>query len=202
MIQLSPPVSRIVAVGLLLLLVMAVYSLLIAPLWHTYADNAESIAEQHRLLDRYRQVAAGAERLSDKLDALRNKPIAEEGYLQGDNETLVAAQLQSRIRTVVQDSGGKLTTTQVLAGVDDSGFRRIGVRVTMTADIPDLQQVLHSLESDRPYLFLDNLDISGEQARGRDTRSGDLTISFDAYGFMRAEAKPNGGSGGRTPGAS
>ena len=201
MIQLSPPASRIVAVGLLLAVVAAAYSLFVAPLWRTFADNSERIAEQRDLLQRYQRAAASADQLSDRLAALRKRPVSGEGYLQGDNESLVAAQLQSRIRSVVQESGSKLTSTQVLAGIDEAGFRRIGVRVTMSADISDLQKVLHSLESDRPYLFLDNVDITGEQSRGRDARTGDLTVSFDAYGFMRTEAKPDDESGSRAAGA-
>lgn len=192
MIQLSPPMSRIAAVGLLLILIAAVYSVLIAPVWGTWAANQERIAEQRELLQRYQRLASDAKDLSQRLSALKKQPVSGEGYLQGDNETLVAAQLQSRIRNVVQTSGGKLTSTQVLAGVDESGFRRIGVRVTMTAEITDLQKVLHSLESARPYLFLDNVDISGEQSRGREGRGNGLTISFEAYGFMRTDSKPAG----------
>jgi General secretion pathway protein M. len=192
MIQLSPPMSRLAAVGLLLVVIAAVYSLVIAPLWGTYTDNRDRIAEQQDLLQRYQRLAANATNLSHRLAVLRKQPVSGEGYLQGDNETLVAAQLQSRIRNVVQTSGGKLTSTQVLAGVDEAGFRRIGVRVTMTADITDLQEVLHSLEGARPYLFLDNVDISGEQSRGREGRGNALTVSFEAYGFMRTDSKPAG----------
>lgn len=190
MIQLSPPMSRIAAVGLLLLLIAVAYSLIISPIWGMYATNRDTIAQQQELLQRYQRLAANAHDLSQQLAALRKRPVSGEGYLQGDNETLVSAQLQSRIRNVTQTSGGKLTSTQVLAGIDDNGFRRIGVRVTMTADITDLQRMLHTLEGDRPYLFLDNVDISGEQSRSRDGRGGNLTISFDVYGFMRADATP------------
>ena len=201
MIQLSPPASRIVAVGLLLAVLAAVYRLGIAPVWHAYTGNQEAIAEQQDLLHRYQRLAADSDALAQQLTQLRNRPVSGEGYLQGDSETLVAARLQSRVREVIQTSGGKLTTTQVLSGVDDGGFRRIGVRVTMSADTAQLQKALYSLEGDRPYLFLDNLDVSGEQSRGRDGRDGALTISFDAYGFMRAGVKPGGESGARAAGA-
>lgn len=200
MIQLSPPASRLVAVGLLLALIGAVYSFCIAPIWRAYAENKETISEQQELLRRYQRLAADAADLSERLTVLRSKPMSGEGYLQGDNETLVAARLQSRIRDVVQASGGRLTTTQVLAGIDDDGFRRIGVRVTMTADTAELQKVLFRLEGDRPYLFLDNVDVSGEQSRGRDGRDSALTISFDAYGFMRADTKSAGEAGVRASG--
>ncbi len=200
MIQLSPPASRLVAVGLLLALIGAVYSFCIAPIWRASAENKETISEQQELLRRYQRLAADAADLSQRLTVLRSKPMSGEGYLQGDNETLVAARLQSRIRDVVQTSGGRLTTTQVLAGIDDDGFRRIGVRVTMTADTAELQKVLFRLEGDRPYLFLDNVDVSGEQSRGRDGRDSALTISFDAYGFMRADIESAGEAGARASG--
>lgn len=188
MIRLSPPVSRIAAVGLLLLALACLYALIVRPLWQAWAGQAEAIAEQQQLLDRYRRFAAARADLGDRLERLRNDRSAQEGYLEGENETLVAAQLQNRIRSVVQESGAKLSSTQVLQGVDEQGFRRIGVRVSMTCAVADLQKIFHALEAGRPYLFLDNIDISGEQARRRAGEAPvreELNVSFDVFGFIR-----------------
>jgi general secretion pathway protein M len=181
-------VSRAVALGLLALLFAALYAVLVRPLWETYAAQTETIAEQQQLLDRYRRFAAARADLADRLEQLRNDRSAQEGYLEGENETLVAAQLQNRIRSVVQASGAKLSSTQVLQGVDEQGFRRIAVRVSMTCTITDLQKIFHELEGGRPYLFLDNVDVSGEQARrriGDPTVREELNVSFDVFGFIR-----------------
>jgi general secretion pathway protein M len=189
MIQLSPPMSRIVAVGLLCLLAATVYAILIRPLVELYGSQQQEIAEQKQLLDRYERYAAARADLTEQLEALRSDRSAQEGYLQGDNETLVAAELQNRIRSIVQATGAKLSSTQVLQGSDEANFRRISVRVTMTCNVVDLQKIFHQLEGGRPYLFLDNVDVSGEQARRRSGERGereDLNVSFDVYGFMRA----------------
>lgn len=189
MIQLSPPMSRIVAIGLLCLVGAILYSVLVRPLVALYASQQQTMAEQRQLLDRYERYAAARADLAEQLEALRSDRSAQEGYLEGENETLVAAQLQNRIRSVVQSTGAKLSSTQVLQGTEESGFRRIGVRVTMACNVADLQKIFHQLEGGRPYLFLDNLDVSGEQARRRSGEVGvreDLNVSFDAYGFMRA----------------
>ena len=189
MIRLSPPISRITAVGLLCLVAATAYAMLIRPLVALYGNQRQTITEQQQLLDRYKRFAAARADLTEQLEALRNDRSAQEGYLQGDNETLVAAQLQNRIRSVVQATGAKLSSTQVLQGSDEANFRRIGVRVTMACNIVDLQKIFHQLEGGHPYLFLDNVDVSGEQARRRSGEAGvreDLNVSFDVYGFMRA----------------
>ena len=189
MIQLSPPMSRIVAIGLLCLVGATAYALIIRPLVELHASQQQAIVDQQELLDRYQRYAAARADLTEQLEALRSNRSAQEGYLQGDNETLVAAQLQNRIRSVVQSTGAKLSSTQVLQGSDEANFRRIGVRVTMTCNVVDLQKIFHQLEGGRPYLFLDNVDVSGEQARRRSGEVGvreDLNVSFDVFGFMRA----------------
>lgn len=189
MIQLSPPMSRIVAVGLLCLAAALVYAIVLRPLVDLYAGQQQAIAEQKQVLDRFQRYAAARADLTEQLQALRSDRSAQEGYLQGDNETLVAAELQNRIRSIVQATGAKLSSTQVLQGTDEASFRRIGVRVTMTCNVIDLQKIFHQLEGGRPYLFLDNVDVSGEQARRRSGEGGgreDLNVSFDVYGFMRA----------------
>jgi general secretion pathway protein M len=188
MIRLSPPMSRFAALALLALAVALVYALLVRPLADAYVGQRDAIAEQQDLLDRYRRFAAARADLAEALEALRNDRSAQEGYLQGENETLVAAQLQNRIRSVVQATGAKLSSTQVLQGADEQGFRRISVRVSMACSIADLQKIFHQLEGGRPYLFLDNIDISGEQARrrpGDPAAREDLNVSFDVFGFIR-----------------
>lgn len=189
MIQLSPAMRRIVAVGLLCLAVAVIYAIVLRPFIDLYADQREAISEQRQLLDRYRRYAAARADLGEQLEVLQSDRSAQEGYLQGDSETLVAAQLQNRIRSVVQATGAKLSSTQVLQATDEASFRRITVRVTMTCGIVDLQKIFHQLEGGRPYLFLDNVDVSGEQARRRSGEVAvreDLNVSFDVYGFMRA----------------
>jgi hypothetical protein len=196
MMQLSPPASRIVALGLLGCVLAAFYVLIIRPVWSIYAENREAIAQQEELLTRYQRFAAARPELERRLRELRARNAEGEGYLAGDNETLVAAQLQSRVRNLAQASGARLTSTQVLSGVDDSGFRRIGIRVTMTADTPQVQKTFYALEKDRPYLFLDNIDVAGDQGRrrgGSAPEDDELTVSFDVYGFMRAAGAPGEG---------
>ncbi|MFO1152195.1 MAG: type II secretion system protein GspM [Rhodospirillales bacterium] len=190
MIQLSPPASRVVAIGLVFLVAATFYAIVVRPLVELYGGQQQTIVEQRQLLDRYERYAGERADLAEQLEALQNDRSAQEGYLQGDNETLVAAQLQNRIRSVVQATGAKLASTQVLQAAEEANFRRISVRVTMTCSVIDLQKIFHQLEGGRPYLFLDNVDVSGEQARRRSGEGGsvreDLNVSFDVYGFMRA----------------
>lgn len=188
MIRLSPPMSRIAAVGLLALLLAILYAAIVRPLWQAHHEQREMIAEQQQQLDRYRRFAAARADLADRLEQLRNDRSSDEGYLEGENETLVAAQLQNRVRSVIQESGAKLASTQVLPGADEEGFRRIAVRVSMACTMADLQKILYELEAGRPYLFLDNVDVSGEQARrriGEPASREELNVSFDVFGFIR-----------------
>jgi general secretion pathway protein M len=182
---LSPQASRTLAVLLLLLAVALVYAGVIRPVASLFAEREALVAEQSRLLDRYRGFAAQREALTARLEELRQRPASQGGYLSGENENLVAAQLQNRIKAIIQGTRAKLASSQVLQGADEQGFRRLGIRITMTAGIADLRDILFKLESGRPFLFLDNVDISAVQGIRAGGESGDLNVSFDVYGYMR-----------------
>ena len=189
MASLSLRSRRIVAVGLLALVLLALYSFAAAPLLASYADSRRQAAESRAALARYEEVGGEIPALKKQLDALHQRGATAAGYLDGQNETLVAAALQERLKSAVVQTGGRLNSTQVLAGTEKGQTRRVVVRGQMQMTIASLQRVLYTLESGSPYLFIDNLDVRPLVGpRGPDTAEGDaaLDVHFDVYGYMRS----------------
>ena len=91
---------------------------------------------------------------------------SQAGYLTGDSETLVAAELQNLVRTIVERNGGRLESTQILPPVNEAAFRRVTLRVRMSVGVEGLFRILYDLESMLPYLFVDGLDIVSRERRG------------------------------------
>jgi len=187
---LSPAAGRIVALALLVAAVALPYRLVVQPLQAEYASLTEAAASRQDMLDRYRRLADSREALRAQLARLQDEPSSQGGYLSGESETLVAAELQNLVRTIVERSGGKLESTQILPATTEGAFRRVTLRVRMAADSEGLFRILYDLESMLPYLFLDSLDIVSRDRRGsgqaKSQGAGTLSISYDVFGYMRS----------------
>ena len=187
---LSPAAGRIIALALLAAAIALPYRLIVAPLQDGYQELTDEAASRREVLDRYRRLADSREELRRRLESLRDNPAAQTGFLTGESETLVAAELQNLVRSVVERSGGRLESTQVLPPVTEGAFRRVTLRVRMSANIDGLSRVLYDLESMLPYLFVDGLDVVSRERRGarQDPQAGAsiLSVSYDVFGYMRA----------------
>jgi hypothetical protein len=98
----------------------------------------------------------------------------------------------------VEDAGGKLSSSEVLAPATDENFRRVGIRVIFSGDLKLVTAVLRGVETSRPVLSVgdfslqtggssvgsgkgggDNADEDVSAAAGGDT----LAATLDVYGF-------------------
>jgi general secretion pathway protein M len=188
--SLSPSVRRLIAVALLVAAVALPYRLIVQPLLQSYDERADAAATQHDLLARYRNLANSRAQLRARLQEIQAEPSSQAGYLTGESETLVAAELQNLVRTTVERNGGRLESTQILAPVSEGAFRRVALRVRMSTDTDGLFRILYDVESTLPYLFLDGLDIASRERRARRSISGPegsaLSVGYDVYGYMRS----------------
>lgn len=196
MTALPPRSRRLAAVGLLVAVVLAVYAFAVGPLLASYADDRREVAQSRAALARYQEAGREIPALQKQLDALHRQGATGAGYLEGENETLVAAALQERLKSAVVQTGGHLNSTQVLASADVEAQRRgkphrVAVRGQMRMSIASLQRVLYTLEAGSPYLFIDNLDVRPVvDVRGPATPDSDalLDVHFDVYGYMQGGA--------------
>jgi general secretion pathway protein M len=186
----SPWISRSAALGLLALLLLAAYALIVAPLMTRHEGYQQATQDLDQRLVHFEGLAAERKGVEDRLAAFRRQRGSLEVYLKNATSTLASAELQERIKQVVEGRGGTLVSTQTLPDRTDAGLLQVAIRVRMRGDTAALQKVVYALESERPLLFLDNLFI-----RSRMVRRGlvigtapDLDINFDVIGYMRAES--------------
>jgi len=184
---LPPLASRGLALAILVALVVILYSVAIQPLIDDYAETTQSIDQMSGLLQRYRGLAANLQPLQAELAQIQQRQGAKDGFFAGTNDTLVAAQLQGKLRAAVETARGELKSTQVLPPEDDGKMRRITVRGQMASTLGAVQRVLYDLEAASPYLFIDNLNLR-VRAMERRAENPDadpiLDVRFDVYGYL------------------
>ena len=185
-------ISRLAALALSAGVVFALYAFVVAPIVAGYAETNAAMIQAAELLDRYRRVAAARPALQERLDVLELRQSEIGTYLGGHTDALAGAELQELVNATVAQGGGGLRSVQILPVKADSGFRRIGVRVQMTATIGQVLHVLHGLEAGSTLLFVDNLEVSNRRARRRRNQpvqmDPTLLVRLDLFGYLRPEA--------------
>ena len=107
-------------------------------------------------------------------------------------DALIAADIQTRLRSIVTDSKGTVISTQVIKPSTDTLYPAIAVKVHVRGNIQSLRSSLYHLTNGSPLLIVDNLLVQRRHSSSRrNTKGADLLdIRFDVTGFVyRHEAK-------------
>jgi hypothetical protein len=178
--------QRALAVALFVVATLLVLAVLLLPvvLLHQHYNNA--IAQLTDRLETYRRVAAQAPEYRKALDAMREKD-ARRFFLKNSAANLAGAELQELVRTAIEGNGGRITTSQNQAPKDDGRYRQIGLNVQFFATTPNLQKILYALETQQPYLVVENLSLRPLNAfRGFRPAPGqepEVNVQLDVVGF-------------------
>ena len=188
--KLPPSRQRLLAVTLFVVTVVLVLSVLLGPLLLLHKHYDDTIAELTDRIERYRRVAAQAPEYRQALDSMRQKD-GRRFFLKNTAPNLAGAELQELVRTAVESNGGRITTSQNQGPKDDGRFRQITVTVQFFASTPALQKILYALESQPPYLSVENMTLRPLNAfRGFRPAPGqepEVNVQLDVAGYAFAD---------------
>ncbi len=183
-------VSRTAALSLLVFVIGALYLLIVSPVIEAYRSTDEASREALEQLARYEHISKTNPNRKAELEKLSKQQSRSGVYLAGDTDALAAAGLQEDVSAKIKKNGGKVRSMQILPVKADGDFKRVSVRVQLTATLGSFARILYALESGKPYVFIDNLDVKNRRARK--SKKGteedpELVIRFDLYGYLRPE---------------
>jgi len=171
------------------------YLLIISPVLDFYGEREDSLDQRLAMARRY-------EALAQQLPALRaadKKWRDREGgelLLDGSSDALASASLQAAMKSLVEEAGAKLSSSEVLQPATDGSFRRVGIRVVFSGDLKLVTTVLRGVETSRPILSVGDfsLRVGGGAANAAESDDesasvgdgGALSVTLDVYGFRAA----------------
>lgn len=191
-VSMTPARQRALAIGILAIAIGALFAVLVLPvvLLHRHYDAA--IAEHADRLQRYRRVAAQAPEYRRALAVMQERD-GRRFFLKNTAPNLAGAELQESVKSAVEGNGGRITTSQNTAPREDGRFKQIGVNVQFFATTPTLQKILNALETQQPYLVVDNLAVRPLNAfRGFRPGPGqepELNVQLDVTGWAYPEPR-------------
>jgi general secretion pathway protein M len=188
--MISPPLRKLLAIILLVVVVIAAWEGIVSPIAREFAEHEQLTGQNAELIARYRALGETRANLERERDRLKQEVDSRSGLLAGNNPALIGAGLQDQIKNVVSAHGGKLQSAQILAPASEKEFTRVSVRVVMTAEVPALQKILYDLETASPYLFVDDVDVRKRVVRrrqpGRTEAEEQLTVRITVFGYVRS----------------
>ncbi len=193
--MLTPMQQRWIAVGLLLLVSLLSGLLIIVPVASKGLALYEARNNLLFKLEQYERILARKDEVIASMNKIK-QDSEQQGYFNGnETEALASAEMQEFIKQIISGAGGQLNSTQPIAAADSaySGtgkFNRIIVRVSMSGNSEMLRTVLYKIETSKPLMIIDQIDI--RPVRGRRNRktgqiesSNELAINLQAVSFMR-----------------
>ena len=193
--------DRWLALGLLLAVVALCYMLIVHPLFTVPMRAADARIAELQVRDaRARGLLQQRGAIEQKLTQLGSGGGTTGFLAEPTAELATAALIQQLERVVGEASPGNRGCAIVNRAPQDAGqqagrYRRVTVQVRLRCGNAETLNVLHTLESARPYLFVDLLSITAQRyfaIPGNNLpQEGGLDVSFNLYGYLR----PSGSAG-------
>lgn len=193
MISLHPVLGRLLALFILFAVLTGAYGFAVKPVIDNFARLDDAIAIQSDLLRRYQALGLSKEALMQELAKLRDENTVNAGVLPGRSEPLVGAELQNRLKTIVEQNDGKLGSVQILPGKEEGVFRKVTVRARISGSNEGVFNILYLIESAPPMLMIESLDLRAQRVRRKrgDTTEPQslLNLGIDIAGYMYGDTK-------------
>ena len=180
--------GQALAVALLLLVAALVWSSVAAPLFDLYASRADSLAQRATLARRMAQAAADLPALQQASSQSVAAGPPSAALVGGASDSVAGATLQQLVQARAARAGAPRRRSEPRPPAPARAYRRVAVRVALSAPWPVLVGLLRSIAEASPGMLVDDLQLHGtRQIEG----TGELPMdaSMTVLGFRAADAK-------------
>ncbi|TBR36641.1 MULTISPECIES: type II secretion system protein GspM [Dyella] len=189
----SPRDSRIAAILLLLVVLIAGYFVLlhgwfVSPL----LDIRSQMADLRDTQSRFAAAIAEKPELQKRIAMLGQGQAASQAFLPEDNPSAAAAGLMQRVVDVVaaHPEGGSCDVTQKMpvpnpTAAANEPYRKVAVSISLRCDVQPLAGALQQLEQGSPYLFIDDMSIYRNPVAAQQNNALPLEVQFTLSGYIR-----------------
>jgi general secretion pathway protein M len=181
---LTPRERRLLALGLLVLAVAAVYLLILGPLVSGVFDRAQQKSG-------LRQAYADDQRLIGSLPALRAAAEAQRATqrrfaIAAPNEVLAAEALKARLQRIAADEGFTVRAIDDLQA--DAPQGAVKLRADLTLTLTQFYETVRRLQNEDPYVIVDYTAVSADRSYGAN-RLEPLDVRLE----LEAQWRPSAG---------
>ena len=177
---------QLLALTILAAVLVAIFTLAVAPLWAINRHYLNTIDHLDNRLEILERTAAAGSELRAQREQLKRSLDSNRHYLKSTSDALAAANLQGIITRIARSKGMEVLSTQILPVGEEADFTRVTLKVRVRGTLDNTIKLFHALETGQPYLFLDNVSVrSSSRSRRRNVPTAPmLNVDFDLIGYM------------------
>src|SRR5215471_12670987 len=179
--------SRALALGALGLLAAVLWIEAIDPIKRQYDDNDQAITDRIRLLAGFTSVIARGHQAGPGISAIDFERHRGE-FLAGPEDAIIVADLQTRLSALITAHNAELSSARALPAKSRDGLEYLGLGLQIRAEMKNIQEVLHAIETGTPLLFVERADLRLDErgaaaGRARNVESvAPMTLEIAVYG--------------------
>jgi hypothetical protein len=160
------------------------------PIQAFFAGRDTQISEQRALLARLNAIIAQRATV-EGLASRSGSAGSRVEFLQGANDGVAAANLQTLLGGMVQTTGAHLRSIRTLPAKVNDDMKFIGAQVDLTGSIQAVYQTVRTIETAKPFLFIRTALLKPTQ-QGAVSPSGNsaeptIDVQLDVVGAMQSE---------------
>lgn len=189
MISISRDHRSYVAGAILLVLLAGLIAVALAPFLRMQTLES-AIAEKQSLLPELRAKIAHENELKKEHADLAALGQDKSLLLEGDKTGVAGANLQSLVNALVTANGGTASSIQILPPKEDGNLMQISVSLSINVGTDGLRDIVHSLETGTPLIFIDDIIVKAIHAdfSPQDPHYiGPLDVTLQVSGFAAAQ---------------
>ncbi len=178
--------GRFLAIGLVVFVLFVVWLGVIVPTLGFYGDRADELAS-------LRARAARGAALIEALPALtreaaKSAKAPTQAVLQGGSDAIAGATLQEQVQSMASSTNAQLTSIETLPGEQVGAYRRIGVRVELSAQLAVVTHLLAAIEQAQPSMLVDDIRLTATPVGPQNVQLP-MDVAFTVYAFRVGTAK-------------
>jgi general secretion pathway protein M len=123
---------------------------------------------QLQKIENYQKILAREKFTQEQGEALRSRyEQSQQRLIEGTTATQVGAELQGRLSAMATDSGLNVLSSQILKEEEIEGYRRVGVRLTLSGTLDGVTRLLSSIETGPTSLVVTHVEINRKLGASR-----------------------------------
>jgi glycine cleavage system regulatory protein len=189
---LSPWVRRIVALGLLIILIALVWGGCIIPLRQWSSLSVETLRDAEFELARVTQAVSESKSISVETVAVLEQLVGTH-VVAGGNEAEAITQAQSMLDRLLKDQGVALEAIQTSNSQNPGALKKISFDVRARGTEPKVVKFLAELEKAVPLLQIEKLVLRGQSPAGGSQSVADAQVAVELTVTAYWKAPLNGG---------
>ena len=182
--------ARLLALAILGLVVATLWLVVVQPIAGAFAAQSDAMAQSQTRIGAYQAEIASQKDYEAELALVNAQQTGSAGLVSGKNSALAAANMQNLVSLLVESEQGQVRSAQNLPATAVDGFERIAIQYDVSLPTKNLRETAYRLETQTPYLFLDNVDIRMPetwQSEGAASDPPNLEIRWTVHAFRAVQ---------------